>query len=140
MTDQTHVAAAWVREKNGSLVSRLFFSDLNVSALQEGIRYSVYKETKQVIDRLPTEDLVVLMRSTYLSNARNLPYEVTEQVRELNSILLNVMVRKISSEVSFRKHYLTDLTQDGYSSAQIPRATNVSSKGDRSLELRPPGF
>lgn len=139
--DLTHKVAAWVREKNGSLVSQLYFSDLNIDALQEGVRFSVYKQTKQVIERLPSSDLVVLMRTVYLEHSRNLPYKVTEQVRELNTRVLDICVRKLASEVSFHKKYRTDVTQDGYSAGtDIPFAANVSSKGSRSLELRPPGF
>ena len=125
--------ASWVREKFTSDLSRLYFSDLNVDAVQDGLRYLVFRQTGQTIAPQPVFDLVVTMRSAYLTHGRNLPEDVVGQTRELNERALKFCVARIRSELDARQQYLTDASQDGYASAFMPRAESASIKGHRSL-------
>lgn len=116
-------------------VSELFFSDLNIDALQQGIRNGVYHKScqKHVIGRQSDEELKVIMRSIYLQHAKNRPFEVLEQVRELNAHVLTYAVERVLNEVTMYKRYREDV-------ASLPdpmdRAANTSSKGSRVLEIR----
>ena len=47
-------------------LSDLFFSAMNIDALQEGIRYQVFRQTGQVIGRQSDAELKILMRGTFL--------------------------------------------------------------------------
>lgn len=131
----THAAAAWVRERHVSEVSRLFFSDLNVAALQDGLRYRVFKQTGRVIAPQSVADLVVTMRATYLSDGLNQPTRVVEQVRDLNGKVLDFVVRRIVAELEMRDAYRRDKSQEAYAHAagRSVGSLNTSSKGERSL-------
>lgn len=128
----TYAAASWVRERHSSEVARLYFSDLNVDALQDGIRYKIFKQTNKVISKQSTSDLVVTMRSIYLSDSTNLSHDIVGQVRCLNGKVIDFCVRRIASELNARQQYLIDSSQEGYVDSFMPRSENTSIKGHRS--------
>ena len=134
--DETHEQASWVRERHASPVASLYFSDMNVDALQDALRYSVYRRTSRIIARQSTSDLIVTMRARYLSDAVNRPENVVDQVRALNASVLKFCVDRIVTELNSREKYLADMTQDGYASSLQRPGMATSSKGDRSLELK----
>jgi hypothetical protein len=115
-------------------VSSLFFSDHNVNTLHEGIRYSVYKGTNNhaVIDRQSDNELRVIMRSIYLQYARHLPYRVVDQVKELNTRVLDFAVPRILVELNQYANYTHHA-----STLPIPleHSKNVSNKGQRVLYM-----
>lgn len=116
-------------------VSDLFFGVPNVNALQEAIRYRVYVETdgKQIIDRQSETELMIVMRSMYLQYSRNSPYNVKEQVRELNAQVLDYCVPKVVSELFAYLQYLKDA-----STIPVPLAHGelATMKGTRTLEMK----
>lgn len=116
-------------------VSDVFFSEENVDALHEGIRYQVYVQSngKHTIGRQSDVELGIVMRSVYLEYSKNLPFDVLGQVRELNSIVLKLTVPKIVREVDMYVAYRRDI-----STLPVPleRAQNVSRAGTRSLALK----
>lgn len=94
-------------------VSKLFFSQLNIDALQQGIRYKVYKESggKYVIGNQSVDELRIIMRSVFLTNAKNLPYQFVEQVRDLNAIVLDYCVKEITSQLDMNAKFKQDISQ-----------------------------
>jgi len=133
--DSTFYKEATRGEIMGNDVSRLFFSDLNIDALQEGIRFLVWHNTckKHVIGRQSEEELKIIMRSMYLQHSKNLPFAILEQVRELNGKVLEYAVERIINELDIYTKYRDDL-----SSLPVPmqHATNTSSRGTKVLEIR----
>lgn len=113
-------------------VSDLYFSDLNVRALQHGIRYGVWKRTGEVIDEQSPTELQVIMRSVFLQNAHNRPANVVEQVRQLNGLVLDYAVPSIVGEMQMRSTYLADISQ---LPTPLPHSINTSVRGTRTLEL-----
>lgn len=115
-------------------VSDLYFSPENMSALQEGIRYRVYRESggQYVIGRQSDTELRVIMRSVYLEYGLNQPGNVVGQVRELNSRVLDWAVREILSNLKQHTAYLKDA-----STLPVPldKAELLTKKGSRSLEM-----
>lgn len=111
-------------------VNTLFFSQQNVDILQQGIRYSVYKKTNRTIDNQNERELRVIMRSIYLQYSRNLPTNILEQVKELNSRVLDGVIPKIVIEMNQYSTYLRDA-----SSLPIPidRGESTSSAGTKFL-------
>lgn len=93
-------------------VSELFFSEENIAALQQGMRYGVYRASggKFVIGNQSRDELVIIMRSIYLEHGRNLPYNVIEQVRELNGMVLDFAVPRLVTEVGMYQKYSYDST------------------------------
>jgi Family of unknown function (DUF5761) len=93
-------------------LSELFFSDDNIAALQQGLRYGVYRSSggKHVIGNQSRDELVIIMRSIYLEHGRNLPFNVLEQVRELNGRVLDFAVPRLVLEVGMYQKYTVDST------------------------------
>lgn len=113
-------------------LSDLFFSRLNVEALQHGIRYSVYKRTQKVIGNQSEEELVTIMRSIYYQHAENRAHDIKAQVRALNAYVLEFAVDRIIGEMRMQQSYLRDISQ---LPTPIPRSINTSLRGTRVLEL-----
>lgn len=111
-------------------VSSLFFSRHNIDTLQSGIRYSVYKrsQNKHIIDNQSENDLMVIMRSIYLQYSKNLPYDIVEQVKRLNSMVLDYCVPNILREVNQYNNYKNDI---GSLPIPLEHSKNMSSKGTK---------
>lgn len=117
-------------------LSKLFFSSRNVAALQHGIRYGVYKRSsgRFVVDEQPERDLRVIMRSIFLTHAVNLPYGIIDQVRSLNARVLDFAIPNVLSGAEAHRRYINEITTRR---TILPHARDVSSKGERTLNLLP---
>ena len=115
-------------------VSDLFFSDMNIKALQEGIRYTVFKRSpsQKVIGDQSVNELLVIMRYMYNHHHKNLPYHIVEQVREINGHVIDKAVKNVLSELSMYDRYLQDKSSL-HTKPFDPMFT--STKGDKTLEL-----
>ena len=118
-----------------SPVSSLFFSQLNIDTLQNGIRYSVYNSTntKHIISKQSETELQVIMRSMYLQYSKNMMENVVEQVKELNSKVLDYVVPRILVELNQFVNYRNDLT---YLPVPLERSKNMSSAGTKFLHMK----
>ena len=115
-------------------LTNLYFSENNIEALQQGIRYRVYVETngQYVIGRQSDQELKVVMRSIYFQYAKNQSQDVVGQVRELNAKVLEWTVPEVLSNLKQFEAYRKDA-----SSLPIPmdRAPLMTMRGSKSLEL-----
>ena len=118
-----------------SPVSQLYFSQRNVDALQEGIRYRVYVETNGslVIGRQSEVELGLVMRSVFLQDCMNGEDDIVPQVRALNTTVLAYCVPRVLQEAKMNARYQRDV-----STLPVPLARGVSdtTKGDRSLAMK----
>ena len=114
-------------------LSQAFFSDINIDALQQGIKTLVYKKTGNVIPRQSDLELMIIMRAFYLQYSLNLPYNIIEQVRSLNKQVLDFAVPRIVREIEQYKLYRKEV-----STLPIPidRPVNMSSAGTKVLEIK----
>lgn len=116
-------------------VSELFFSKHNINILQNGIRYSVFKKTSDltVIDNQSENELLIIMRSIYLQYCKHKPYNIIQQVKDLNTKVLDFAIPRVLVELNQYVNYKKDA-----SSLPIPleHSTNVSSKGTKILYSR----
>jgi hypothetical protein len=119
-----------------SPLSTLFFCASNMEALQQGVRYGVYKASggQVVIGRQSDDELLIVMRSIYLQHAQNRPGDVVEQVRELNARVLDFAVPRVAIEVQQHRKHLSEVTVNPV--PLLDRAQSVSQKGMRVLEQR----
>tara|TARA_B100000405_G_scaffold247306_1_gene180732 strand:- start:1038 stop:1427 length:390 start_codon:yes stop_codon:yes gene_type:complete len=111
-------------------VNSIFFSKENVAALQQGIRYTVFRESQQIIGNQNETELMVIMRSIYLQYAKNLPDNILSQIRDLNGRVLDYVVPKITIELNQYKTYIRDA-----SGLPVPmdRGQNTSVTGTKFL-------
>ena len=93
------------------MVSELFFSPLNIRALQQGIRYRVYVASSgtHIIANQSEEELMIIMRSLYIDYSKNLPFDYVGQVKSLNARVIDYAVPRIVEEANMRTHYLKDI-------------------------------
>ena len=91
-------------------LSQVFFSQQNIQILQNGIRAGVYHKSNEqyTIGPQDCDSLKIIMRSVYLQNAANQPNNITQQVYELNKIVLNYCIQQVYSEAQGYMKYLDD--------------------------------
>jgi hypothetical protein len=116
-------------------LSDLFFSQQNIQNIQNGIRAGVYRRSngQYLIGPQDCDVLKIIMRSVFLQNAANNPYQITEQIEELNKIVLNYSIQQVYSEAQGYMKYLDDA-----STLVVPLSPPVmESTYDKQLELKP---
>jgi Family of unknown function (DUF5761) len=120
---------------NDTDLSRTFFSHQNIKILQNGIRAGVYERSNNqyLIGPQDCDSLKIIMRSVYLQHASNLPYDIPQQVTELNKIVLNYCIQQVYSEAQGYMKYISDV-----STLAVPIAHPVmADNNDRELVLKP---
>ena len=115
-------------------LSQAFFSQQNIQIIQNGIRAGVYHKSngQYTIGSQDCDSLKIVMRSVYLQHAANQPNNITQQVAELNKIVLNYCIQQVYSEAQGYMKYLDDA-----STLVVPIAHPVMSDNtDRELEFK----
>jgi len=115
-------------------LSKVFFSHQNIQILQNGIRAGVYKRSngQYLIGPQDCDSLKIVMRSVYLQYSANQPKHVTQQVEELNNIVLNYCIQQVYGEAQGYLKYVDDA-----STLVVPISRPVmASNTDRTLELK----
>ena len=110
----------------------LFFSNMNIDALQQGMKNMVANETNggTIIGRQSEIELKIVMRSIYLQYGRNLSEDVIGQVKDLNKKVLDYCVPNILVQAEQYRNYIKDASNIH---APIARSENVSNKGSKTL-------
>ena len=115
-------------------LSQAFFSQQNIQILQNGIRAGVYHKSNSqyIIGPQDCDSLKIVMRSVYLQNAANQPNNITQQVFELNKIVLNYCIQQVYSEAQGYLKYIDDA-----STLVVPIAHPIMTDNtDRELEFK----
>jgi hypothetical protein len=116
-------------------LSNAFFSEQNIQIIQNGIRAGIYKMSngQYVIGPQDCDSLKIIMRSVFLQYAANQPTNISNQISELNKIVLNYCIQQVYSEAQGYMKYIDDA-----STLVVPIAHPVmASQNDRQLELKP---
>ena len=125
-----HQALNHVVECN--LLNQLYLSAENIENVQQRIRFEVYEASNQqhVIGRQSERELVIIMRSIYLTYGKNLPTGLKQQIADLNDLVVLEVVPKILSEIQTHVRYLWDA-----STQPMPLAhpQSMSTKGQKIL-------
>ena len=115
-------------------LSQAFFSQQNIQILQNGIRSGVYHRSngQYTIGTQDCDSLKIVMRSVFLQHSANQPTNVTQQIMELNKIVLNYCIQQIYSEAQGYMKYVDDV-----STLVVPIAHPVkASNNDRTIEFK----
>ena len=117
-----------------SALSDTFFSMKNIQILQNGIRTGVYKESngRFSISEQDEDILKIIMRSIFLQNSKNLPSNISEQVEELNNLVLAYAVPQVTGEAIGYVNYKRDA-----STMYTPIAAPASTYHSNTLEQKP---
>lgn len=118
-----------------SELSNLFFSKQNIENIQNLLIRGVYEKSNSqiMIDKQPTDNIVIVMRSMYLQYSKNLDTKLNTQVNELNNYVLNFCIPKVYSEAVAYLKYKEDA-----STMHMPMSAPIySSKTNKTLEQKP---
>ena len=107
--DNQETAIKGIIESNP--VNTVFLSDMNMTALQDGIKYGVYQRTAQRIGDQSPQELYIVMRSIMLqyANFQTNADTIVEEVRRLNTKVLIYCIENVSSNVLQKVQYLADI-------------------------------
>tara|TARA_B100000795_G_scaffold268596_3_gene255880 strand:- start:57 stop:536 length:480 start_codon:yes stop_codon:yes gene_type:complete len=103
----TEYKNALVGHFEASVLSKAFFSADNIDLLQKAIIVGVHKKSKGVynIGYQDQDVLKTIMRAIYLQHSKNLCNNITSQIQELDSFVINFAVPQIYNEaVSYIKY------------------------------------
>lgn len=91
-------------------LSMAFFSQSNLQILQNGIRAGVYERSngQYVIGQQDCDSLKIVMRSIFLQYAANQTANVSDQIANLNQMVLNYCTEQVYSEAQGYMKYLND--------------------------------
>lgn len=116
-------------------LSNAFFSEQNIRIIQNGIRAGVYHRSngQYVIGGQDCDSLKIVMRSVFLQNSANQPNNITQQIAQLNKIVLEYCIQQVYSEAQGYMKYISDA-----STLVVPISHPVmANENDRQLELKP---
>ena len=119
---------------DSNTLSQAFFSELNIQIIQIGIRAGVYKRSngQYTIGPQDCDSLKIIMRSVFLQYSANQPNNISEQITELNKIVLDYCIQQVYSEAQGYMTYVNDV-----STLVVPIERPVmTSNNDRQLELK----
>jgi hypothetical protein len=130
-----NVANTVNRLYSGNCLSELYFSKENINIIQEGIINSVYNKSngKYNISRQSDNELIIVMRSIYFQHGKNLNFNINEQIKELNTLVIQWCVDEIISNV---KQYLEYKKTVSTLPLPLERAQLPSQKGSKTLEIK----
>ena len=94
-------------------LSELYFSKENVQIIQNAIRAGVYNRSngKHIISNQNLDTIHIIMRSVFLQNSKNLPNNLTEQIKELNELVIEEIVPKLLDEIEGYLVYRKDISE-----------------------------
>jgi hypothetical protein len=117
-----------------TVLSNTFFSAENIQILQNAIIAGVYKKSnkKYRIGNQDEDVLKTIMRAMYLQFSKNLDYNITEQIIELNNRVTGFSIPQIYNEVVGYMKY-----KQSVSKLATPMDLPISSYHSNSLELKP---
>ena len=106
MTDQIPVnkCTDYSNALNGSWcdtqLSNMYFNQENINTLQKELQDGVYNKSGGQIKIGPQscDELKTIMRAMYLQNAKNLPHNIPEQIKELNKCVLDYSINQVYNE------------------------------------------
>jgi hypothetical protein len=118
-----------------------YFSNKNINNLQNLLRYNIYQEIKMVVDKQSRDELVAVMQSIYIMNARHpqlpqkrftkaLQKEYTMELLRLNEITIRRMLPHVISAIQQHVDYIRDITNPA-SRMYLDKPISDNIKGER---------
>ena len=116
-----------------SNLSRAFFCAKNIIIIQNALMAGVYNASngRFKIGYQNEDTLKIIMRSVFLQHSANLCNNITEQIVELNKIVVDYCVPKLCSEASAYIKYKNDV-----STLAVPMKRPISTYNNNVLELK----
>ena len=96
-----------------SPLSKEFFSNKNIEAIQKSIRYQVHNETNKIIDNQSTNELLTIMRSIFIqfNDISTNSLDFLNHILSLNKKVIDFASDQIKIQVTQYDGYLNKLSQ-----------------------------
>jgi hypothetical protein len=104
-----------------------------VDTIQQQIRATVSSMVNAQIDRQSDPDLLMVMRSYYLTHAQNIPGNEAQELTDLNARVVAFCSNRIAVEVEAYRYYRKDILDFP---APIARGIDTQIYGTRTGELK----
>ena len=117
-----------------SNLSIAYFSEQNITIVQNGIRAGVYNKSNEqyIIAPQNNDTLKIIMRSVFLQNSTNQLDNITKQIEELNGMVIDYCVKQVYGEAQGYINYRRDAST---MYTPIPRPTQPDFN-NKTLELK----
>lgn len=101
-----------VNECDLGALEKAFFSKENIDLINKQLILEIYKRSKKTYLICPQkeENLIIVMRYVYLEYSRHLPYNIKEQVKELNCLVIGSILPDVLSNADLKIGYIRDIT------------------------------
>ena len=109
-------------------LNTLFFSEFNKNLLQRGIRQAFKNKTGIAIDYQNPDDLYGIMRVVFINNSGDHHTNVNEQVKAMNTRVIETAISQIQTGVSQYIAYSQDIDTI---STPMDRPINTSTTGNK---------
>jgi Fe-S cluster assembly ATPase SufC len=109
-------------------LNTLFFSEFNKNLLQRGIRQAFKNKTGIAIDYQNPDDLYGIMRVVFINNSGDHHTNVNEQVKAMNTRVIETALTQIQTGVSQYIAYAKDIDTI---STPMDRPINTSTTGNK---------
>ena len=88
-----------------------FFSDENINLINKQLIMSVFKKTNGniKITEQSNSSLIIIMRYIFIEYARHLPFNIAEQIRELNCRVVSEVVPNIITNATQHINYIAEI-------------------------------
>jgi hypothetical protein len=92
------------------LMTEAFFSVENIDIIQNMLIKNVFYKSNETlrINKIKNETLIQVMNSMWQNHCRFLPYNLKEQIKEINQIVSDYLVPILITESEFYFNYLRD--------------------------------
>ena len=103
-------------------LSKVYFSRENIQIIQNGIRAGVYEKSNQqyTVSQQDCDTIKIIMRSIFLQHSANQLQNISQQIQQLNQIVLDYCIFHVYSEAQSYIKYLHDV-----STLAVPLSTPV---------------
>ena len=100
-----------ISECNVGDLEKTFFSKENIDLINKQLILSVYNSTNKqfLICTQKEADLLIVMRYVFIEYSRNLPYDINNQIKNLNYQVVNEILPTVISNIDQKIGYLKDI-------------------------------
>ena len=127
-----HQALASLNSQPNPVLNK-FFSDNNMSLLQNKLRYQVLKNTNNNISNQSCTEIYTVMKYVYVNNVKIVYTNFKPEIDRLNDLVLIELVPMVCSNILQHIQYIKDINT---LPTPIKRGQSTSTKGDNSLEFQ----
>jgi hypothetical protein len=90
-------------------LNTLFFSDFNKNLIQRGVRQTFKNKSGIAIDYQNPDDMYAIMRAVFINNAGDHYTKINEQVKYMNTKVIETSLSQIQTGVSQYIAYANDI-------------------------------